>query len=263
MCDCSAEIPPGGLDLDDDPSLGLSSSLLPFEGPLNCDDPSKISNWEEYYKAKSLSLSDPSALFLTYPLSLFYILNKFCRHGSGDSNLSPGSSYRIHLIGAVVEVDMAPLFSLLLPLFPGVHLYIDLVGPAVPDNHDSIEYRSGDSRLSLSFNRGLYQHFIPSSPDLIRSLSRPNVIIGLNADLLADKDWYPIVGYLSKAKMKAIFTDSTETAVSVLERNFRSVGLQFSIPTEVNPFRQPVRRHTESLGLAIPSYGNCFVYGIN
>ncbi|KAF3774682.1 hypothetical protein EJ110_NYTH52550 [Nymphaea thermarum] len=128
-----------------------------------CEQSVALSNflsWKEYYEWRSLPLCSPVALllhwvsaanffcyctllsvlfksesfiilcFLMQPLSIYYGI-QLASHG-----ISPGSSgeLRIHYLGPEKELHQLPAFGELRLLFPGVHVFIELVGPSIPQN---------------------------------------------------------------------------------------------------------------------------------
>ncbi|EPS59438.1 hypothetical protein M569_15370, partial [Genlisea aurea] len=120
------------------PDWLLSSELCP------CNEPSislqgRLSSWKDYCEWRHLPLSSPAAVILHWPLTVYWAIQL-----ATGCNLLPEikNELRIHYLGPEKELLQLAAFGELQALFPGVRIYIDFVGPAIPD-------RRSDERIDL------------------------------------------------------------------------------------------------------------------
>ncbi|KAG6429627.1 hypothetical protein SASPL_107679 [Salvia splendens] len=261
-------------------SWNLPSELCPCRGPSS-PIPDCLTSWKDYYEWRHIPFCSPASLLLHWPLTIFRAIQL-----ATLESLLPefANELRIHYLGPERELLQLVIFGELQALFPGVKLYIDLVGPAIPNVRDGEKidlctyaqcndmgcecqssadsYRERvDTRLSsaitLRLHAGCYH-------DCYRELlqdSFPHIIIAPNAGVAAYKSWIPTLEVIKDLKVPAVFSDYCEEACHLAASCIRSVtGYAPRIPIQINPFRQPLC--VEESALYLPCYSNCFMFGL-
>ncbi|CAM6119122.1 unnamed protein product [Calypogeia fissa] len=104
-----------------------------------CKDPSRgserqLSNWTDYFTWRQLSFDSAVALLLHWPLTLYHAISLISQCMPTMTKL--GSRIHVHYLGPEKELQMLPVFAELMALLPGIHVHIDMVGPAVPASRD-------------------------------------------------------------------------------------------------------------------------------
>ncbi|XP_016457860.2 uncharacterized protein LOC107781639 isoform X1 [Nicotiana tabacum] len=258
----------------------LSGTLCPCREPSTVL-PELLSGWKEYYEWRCIPLYSPVALLLHWPLTLYWAI-KLAVQGNLIPEIS--NELRIHYLGPEKELHQLAAFSELYAVFPGVRMYIDLVGPAIPEdrNGERIELRdyahctetncqcncstesfgptslsSGSSAIKLKLHAGYYhdcyKNLIKGSP--------PNLIIAPNAGVAAYRSWLPTIELIKDIKVPAFFSDYCEEACNLAISCISSVtDASPIVPIQLNPFRQPLA--VEDSALFLPCYSNCFIFGI-
>jgi hypothetical protein len=68
-----------------------------------------LTTWEDYYKLRSISLSSPVALLLTFPLTIYFAIEKF-----GEVPLTVARilkrPLRLHVVGIEKEMNFLDIF---------------------------------------------------------------------------------------------------------------------------------------------------------
>ena len=186
----------------------------------------------------------------------------------------------IHLVGVEKEADMFPLFECMLALFPKTDICIHMVGLSVstkiPMEQSSVLIRSAanESSILITLTAAMYgpQHIDgtafqlpPEMPEEMKNemnfgQGKPDILIALNASLVAQDEWGSILTCLADTDVKFLVTEQIEqmclAAISVLP----SVGLKSIIDIQPNPFRQPLYGFKKDINL--PSWSNAFIFGI-
>uniref|UniRef100_A0A8C9ISD9 Zinc finger MYND-type containing 15 n=1 Tax=Piliocolobus tephrosceles TaxID=591936 RepID=A0A8C9ISD9_9PRIM len=121
-------------------------------------------SWQDYYTWRGLSLDSPTAVLLTYPLTVYYIithlvpqsckesgvggwgegggvrmahiLNALTSHPVPELNIQNKQSLKIHVVEAGKEFDLVMVFWELLVLLPHVALELQFVGDGLPPESD-------------------------------------------------------------------------------------------------------------------------------
>ncbi|XP_009605575.1 uncharacterized protein [Nicotiana tomentosiformis] len=258
----------------------LSSTLCPCREPSTVL-PELLSGWKEYYEWRCIPLYSPVAVLLHWPLTLYWAI-KLAVQGNLIPEIS--NELRIHYLGPEKELHQLAAFGELHAVFPDVRMYIDLVGPAIPEerNGERIELHdyahctetnykckcstenfgptslsSGSSAIKLKLHAGYYhdcyENIIKGSP--------PNLIIAPNAGVAAYRSWVPTIELIKDIKVPAFFSDYCEEACNLAISCISSVtGASPIVPIQLNPFRQPLA--VEDSALFLPCYSNCFIFGI-
>lgn len=275
---------------------GLQAEFLKTDGSWNlpgemcpCREPQSLlsivlSSWADYYSWRCLPLDSPVALLLHWPLTIYYALQLIT---SRLQNIIPSSGHelRIHYLGPEKELHQLPVFGELCALFPGVQIHIDFVGPAVPHfrDHEYAELngypkcldtscqckifrceeghadqcKNQPSTLALRFWKGLYHERFHD----ISKVSFPHFIIAPNAGIAAYASWRSTIELISETHVPAVFSDFCEEAAFLATRCISSVHPSPpALPVQINPFRQPMK--IEDAVLDLPTYSNCFLFGI-
>ncbi|KAF3431343.1 hypothetical protein FNV43_RR26074 [Rhamnella rubrinervis] len=265
--DCSRYV--SGWDLPDE--------LCPCKEPVSPIS-THLCSWKEYYEWRCIPLHSPVALLLHWPLTVYHA-TQVAGVGSWASEIS--KQLKIHYVGPEKELLQLAVFAELHALFPGVHVHIELIGPAVPESRDGekinlCQYahclkpdcfcKSPNDNLwditetlgvTLRLRRGFYHE---RYRDIAKDLC-PDLIIAPNAGIAAYSSWAPTVELIKEINVPAIFSDYCEEACHLGARCISSVtGSPLTLPIQLNPFRQPMV--VEDSALLLPCYSNCFLYGM-
>jgi hypothetical protein len=202
-------------------------------------------------------------------------------------NLTPQISdeLRIHYLGPQKELGQLGVFAELQALFPGLRIYVDLIGPDVPQHMDgemislcryspcmgkececknsSKILNSGSkpalvSAVSLQLRRGFYHD---RYNDITKDSFPPHIVIAPNAGIAAYPSWLPTIELIKEIQVPAVFSDYCEEACHLAACCIKTItGQPLSSPIELNPFRQPMA--VEESTLFIPCYSNCFIFAM-
>lgn len=252
----------------------LPSVLCPCRGP-DALVSKQLSSWRDYYNWRGIPLDSPVALLLQWPLTIYHAAQLV---GITTLNLEVSDKLYIHYLGPEKELLQLAVFGELLALFPGVHIHIDLVGPAIPSQRDgekigiskypccseancvcklATEKVSITSALTLQLWRGFYHD---RYKDIVKD-SFPHLIIAPNGGIAAYSSWLPSTELIEKIDAPAVFTDYCEEACHLAASCIKTVtGRHLRLPVQLNPFRQPIA--VEDSVLLLPCYSNCFLFGI-
>ncbi|XVE91908.1 hypothetical protein REPUB_Repub01dG0051800 [Reevesia pubescens] len=229
ICECCCGAPVTSFDYcrSESHTWNLSNTLCPCRGPSSPRVKS-LCCWKDYYEWRCIPLHSPVALLLHWPLTVYHAIQIA---GLG-SLTSETSKLCIHYLGPEKELLQLAVFGELCALFPGVHVQIELIGPAVPHqrNGDKIElynyahciekdcnckYKNENSsctgtfsRVTLQLHRGYYH-------DCFRDISKdsfPHLIIGPNAGIAAYSTWLPTIELIKDINAPAVFSDYCEEA---------------------------------------------------
>ncbi|XP_058072521.1 uncharacterized protein LOC131221322 [Magnolia sinica] len=259
-CNCYLHCPFGLLPVKGGGALDSWGSLddgdyppdSPFDGrDKNCN-PILLSGWSEYYNLRSLPLSSPVAVLLSYPLTVYHILTAL---SIGCKNLLlKGREVIVHYLGPEGELDWMPAFTEIGHLLNGSgNVQIVMVGPEVPSDLSGTVLGIS-SRVRVNLVRGVYQEestYLPS----------PHVVVALNSGLESGGSWGGALELINSMNVPAFFTDQSEISCTNAKQVLRGAGLHITFPVMPNPFRSPVRNPMPSTNL--PSYSNGFVFGVN
>ncbi|XP_052163502.1 uncharacterized protein LOC127780612 [Oryza glaberrima] len=273
-CICDPEVT-SVKDLSKTTDWSMGSALCPCTEPEhNVSTP--LTSWKDYYRWRSLPLQSPVAVLLHWPLTLYHCVQ--LSHLQ-TSKYDGQDTLCIHYLGPEKELHQLAVFGELRALFPGVHIYIELVGPAVPKSRDGelvtisnyahccdescfCKSSIGSKDLSCSavtfkLRKGLYHE---RYSDIVKD-SKPHLIVAPNAGIAAYPSWIPTIEIIRKVGIPAIFTDFCEEAAHLASSCITSItGQPLRVPIQVNPFRQPVA--VDNSALCLPCYSNCFVFGM-
>ncbi|KAJ1340457.1 hypothetical protein BSLG_004904 [Batrachochytrium salamandrivorans] len=236
--------------------LGLPEEMYPLSKPLPSGfDVNTIVDWKTLFKARGWSLNNPAALVLDIPMTIWYLANRHVVKDLPASTVDKPRSVTIHLIGVEIEADYLGLFEVLLPMFPGTHVAIHMIGPSISGNIKA-QHRSLAMRTFP---------IPPNLPDKVKQIfnfgvGKPDLVIALNAAVMSYKEWKPCVQMLLEANQKVVFTDGLEQMGDALDSNLPHLGSRLSIKSTPNPFRHPVYQYRADVNL--PSWSNGFFFGM-
>lgn len=258
----------------------LPSSLCP------CSDPSvliseDLYSWKDYYEWRCIPLDSPVALLLHWPLTVYYATQVI-----GIKRLIPEGSnvLCIHYLGPEKELQQLAVFGELRALFSGLHVHIDLIGPAIPQQRDgekinvcnfahcmgpdcicksstvNVSHSEGIglmSKVTLQLHSGFYHDCYRD----IQKDSPPHLVIAPNAGIAAYSSWLPTIELIKNINIPTVFSDYCEEACHLAACCINTVtGHPLSLPIQLNPFRQPMV--VEDSALLLPCYSNCFLFGM-
>ncbi|KAG6537749.1 hypothetical protein ZIOFF_002845 [Zingiber officinale] len=246
-----------------------------------------LSCWDDYYQWRHLPLHSPVALLLHWnaiallPLTVYHCFQVLSAHSSISK---VKAELNIHYLGPEKELLQLGVFRELLALFPGVQIYLNLVGPAVPQFRDGetvslCKYlpcaeescickslypdsvAEGSNHRNATIRIRLHKGFYHDRYRTIIKDSYPHLIIAPNAGVAAYSSWLPTVELIKGMGIPAIFTDFCEEAANLAANCISSVtGQPLRLPIQINPFRQPMV--VEDSVLYLPCYSNCFLFGM-
>ena len=101
-----------------------------------------LHSWSDYYNWRCIPLDSPAALLLHWPLTIYHAAQLV---GIGTLNPEVCDKLYLHYLGPEKELLQLDVFGELQALFPGVHIHIELVGPAIPPQRDG-------EKISISSN---------------------------------------------------------------------------------------------------------------
>ncbi|XP_058772352.1 uncharacterized protein LOC131646284 [Vicia villosa] len=258
----------------------LPSVLCPCRGPESLVA-EQLYSWQDYYKWRSIQFDSPVALLLHWPLTVYHAAQLV---GITTLNLEVSDKLYIHYLGPEKELLQLAVFGELQALFPGVHIHLELVGPAIPPQRDGEKIRISkypccnetkcvcklasenmilgtqtgmSSALTLQLWRGFYHD---RYKDIVKG-SFPHLIIAPNGGIAAYSSWLPSIELIEKIDVPAVFTDYCEEACHLAASCIKTVsGRPLRLPVQLNPFRQPIA--VEDSVLLLPCYSNCFLFGM-
>ena len=259
--------------------LGLSASLIPADRPITDDDIMRaeisvnehsmpiLSSWREYYSLRSLPPSSPVALLATFPLTVYYAIQ---RHGIVPVTVAQmlDRPLRIHLVGIEKELNFIDFFrevGFLLPSTIKIEMTWIVRNDMFPETSkmSTADEKSVFLSLNLTSNAkisiigGTYGDALDPNFDI--NGGAPDMVIGLNAGLYAYESWRHVVSYLdSNPNVIGVFTDYNEHS----GMNCASLGgARARQSLQINPFRQPRAMPVNCMNL--PQFSNGFIYIFN
>ncbi len=175
-----------------------------------------------------------------------------------------------HIVGAEKEADLVPLYEILAGLFPGLELYLILVGPRIAQDLSHSEKltvftnNALKSSVKVLVHHGVYDETCVTGAAFEKELgfiAKPDGAAALNGNFLNYETWQPTILMLTQHKIKSIFSEAMESSAIIDKLNFSGVGVPVTTDIIVNPFRQPLL--TWSPEHNIPAWSNAFLFGIN
>lgn len=255
----------------------LPSKMCPCTG-VNNSALRWLESWTDYYMWRRLSLNSPVAILLHWPLTLYHCLSLVAAKSVKNDMLTQ-KVFRVHYLGPNQELDQLEVFAELSAILPFEHIHIDFVGPDVPSFRSFEETKllsflkcsddeckckltsqTTDTKCSVGLKlwKGLYHHVYEQ---LVEG-SLPDLIFAPNAGIAAFPSWLPTLTLIKKLQVPAVFTDFCEEATVLACKCVKHVlACELTIPMQINPFRQPMTPPNKVLEL--PTYSNCFLFGIN
>ncbi|KAM4675909.1 zinc finger MYND domain-containing protein 15 [Discoglossus pictus] len=235
----------------------------PTEGPKNT-----LMTWKEYYEWRTLSLDNPIAALLTYPLTIYYIITGLVPKHFPELNVLKKQSLKIHIIEASREYESVLIFWELAVLMPHVVLELVFVGETLPvedDERHFILHKQGADVIcsELTFpakdrcGRGIHIK-IHSRPYHTLQAAKPDLVIGFNSGFGLNDTWLSTLPRLQSLKVPAYFSDCSQYSCDVDGQIVSmATGGTASSPS-INPFRSPLRiAATDNL---LPWYNNAFLF---
>lgn len=248
---------------------GFSEGFLPWCQHFSLESgfqnsPKAISGWADYFKAKNSEFY-PSALLLTTPLTLFYILNTITpqfRDLPKKLSLAAETNLCIHIINpSQAHIEILELYQCLLPLIRRVTLDIFFIGPEMvvlplskqpkeayvtqtllSKRRDlSLEFKSEtfESCIRLHVARCNYSNFPIDKypPDLVLCINATRNLLSKRVEIKDDE--YKCMDEASNEKETENNNNTTSTSSSVPEDKNKDQQKQ-SASTQVNIFKHEV-----------------------
>ena len=223
-----------------------------------------LTSWAEYYAARAISEHTPLAMLLSFPLTLYHILQLHQQSHGNDTDFVR-NPIRVHYLGPEKELFILPLFRELAFLMPTSHIEVSMIGPIafdIPEKPITYEGPHGGT-ITLTAHRGSY-HVLAQEGSLPKG--KPDVAVALNAGLGAGGyGWAPTLSLLSKRKTPFYFTDYSEYSMAHALAKAAMSGLsEPTMQTDLNPFRAPCRQPMVAGGaVGFPWLSNGFLAGFN
>mmetsp|Transcript_14605 Transcript_14605/g.30728 ORF Transcript_14605/g.30728 Transcript_14605/m.30728 type:complete len:674 (+) Transcript_14605:239-2260(+) len=219
-----------------------------------------LSSWEHYYRLRSLPPRSPAALLGTYPLTLYYAIQ---RYGIVPLTVAQmlDKPLKIHIVGVEKELNFVDWFQEVGFLLPE-EVMIEMTWVVREDMFPQCSQSKSISmqlstNMKLSIIGGTYGDSIDPNFDV--NGGPPDMIIGMNAGLYAYDSWRYVVSYLHHhPNVVGVFTDYNEHS----GMNCASLGGgKARRSLEINPFRQP--RAMPVYCMNLPQFSNGFIYVFN
>ena len=140
-----------------------------------------LTSWAEYYAARAISEHTPLAMLLSFPLTLYHILQLHQQSHGNDTDFVR-NPIRVHYLGPEKELFLLPLFRELAFLMPTSHIEVSMIGPIafdIPEKPITYEGPHGGT-ITLTAHRGSY-HVLAQEGSLPKG--KPDVAVALNAGL--------------------------------------------------------------------------------
>lgn len=217
--DCSRRVSfEDGFAFEDVGDIGdLGSSAITNRCPdvLKQDDHGcfELRSWEDYYKLRGLPPTSLAALLLTFPLTIYHGLMKFCAAQLMIAASSRSRRLRIHVVGVEKELAFLDMFDELFRLVSPSGIKLDLVfvvrGDMMPPECKDMEIGGRTGGHTMRVVSGTYNDSL--SPEFDCG-GRPDVVFALNAGLFAYDSWSFVTDYIEETGVTAVFTDYNEYA---------------------------------------------------
>lgn len=251
--------------------FALEKELIPQERQITTDNAEikfdehglpVLNSWQDWYQLRCISLSSPVALLATFPLTLYYSIQ---RYGSVPLTVAKMMErpLRVHVVGIEKELNFVDLFrevGYLLPSKSAIHLDMHWIvrEDMFPQNS------KGEKNLSLQLSTNVRLTVVCGTygdnldPDFDFN-GAPDIIVGMNAGLYAYDSWRYVIDYLyNHPNVVGVFTDYNEHS----GLNCSSLGGSKSRKSlRMNPFRQP--RAMPVYCMNLPQFSNGFIYVFN
>ncbi|KAM5125859.1 zinc finger MYND domain-containing protein 15 [Mantella aurantiaca] len=226
-----------------------------------------IGTWKEYYDWRGLSLSDPIATLLTYPLTIYHVISVLIPQHFPELSILRKQSLKIHIMEVRLEHRNLLLFWELAVLMPQVALQLVFVGTELPvklHGRSFIIHKEGCdvicSDVTSTNERGGRGIQVKVHAHPYHSLQgpKPDIVIGFNSGFGLNDSWLSILPRLQAMNVPAYFTDCSQYSCDVDEQvvSWASGGAA-SLPI-LNPFRSPLR--IGSADNNMPWYNNAFLF---
>ncbi|KAM8972703.1 zinc finger MYND domain-containing protein 15 [Pelodytes ibericus] len=224
--------------------------------------------WVEYYKWRDISLNNPVAALLTYPLTIYYVITTMVPQHFPELNILKKQSLKIHIIEARRAYDCVLLFWELAVLMPHVALELVFVGDVLPleedEKHFIIQKKESEVVCTdLSFpdrnrqERGI-QVKVHSRPYHALQAAKPDLVIGFNSGFGLYDKWLSTLPRLQSLKVPAYFSECSQYSCDMDGQVVAMATGGSASPPIQNPFRSPLRIAANDN--CMPWYNNAFLF---
>ncbi|XP_044134421.1 zinc finger MYND domain-containing protein 15 [Bufo gargarizans] len=229
---------------------------------------STLLSWKEYYNWRGLSLDNPLAALLTYPLTIYYIISTLVPQHFPELNILKKQSMKIHIMAGGQEYHNILLFWELVLLMPHVVLELVFVGSDLPveeDDRSFIILKKGSEVHCSDLTyvdkdrgaRGIHVK-VHARPYHTLQVAKPDLVIGFNSGFGLDDTWLSTLPRLQAMKVPAFFSDCSQYSCEVDGQVVSGAsGGSASLPI-LNPFRSPLRIVATDNNM--PWYKNAFLF---
>ncbi|KAE8620696.1 hypothetical protein XENTR_v10010421 [Xenopus tropicalis] len=235
----------------------------PTEGPKNI-----LGTWKEYYEWRNLSLDNPIAALLSYPLTIYHVISSLLPQHFPALNFQKKQTLRIHIIAGRREFERILLFWELAVLMPHPTIELVFVGEELPPEEDGrsfILHRKGPQvqRSDLSGpakGKDGRQIHVKVHAHQYHSLqaAKPDLILGFNPGFWLHDSWLSTLPRIQAQKVPAYFSECSQYSCGVdAQTVLMATGGDITPPT-LNPFRSPLR--IPGSDNCMPWYNNAFLF---
>ncbi|XP_053320063.1 zinc finger MYND domain-containing protein 15 [Spea bombifrons] len=224
--------------------------------------------WKGYYTWRGLSLNNPLAALLTYPLTIYHIITGMVPQHFPELNILKKQSLKIHIIDGRREYDSILLFWELAVLMPRVVIELVFVGETLPledDDRHFILQREGRKVVctDLDFptkNREgrSIQVKVHARPYHTLQAAKPDLVIGFNSGFWVNNSWLSTLPRLQSMKVPAYFSECSQYSCDVDAQVVSMATGGAASPAVLNPFRSPLR--IPATDNCMPWYSNAFLF---
>ncbi|XP_053575541.1 zinc finger MYND domain-containing protein 15 [Bombina bombina] len=239
-------------DLDEDryePLLKDTDIILrqhPMEGPKK-----PLTTWKEYYNWRKLSLDNPIAALMTYPLTIYHVITRLVPQHFPELNILNKKSLKIHILEASREYESILLFWELAVLMPHTVLELVFAGETLSAEEDErhfVLHKKGteiicsDLTYFTKDRDGLsIQVRVHVRPYHDLLAAKPDLVIGFNCGFGLKDTWLSTLPRLQSLKVPAFFSDCSLYSCDVDGQVVAMATGGVASPPTINPFRSPLR----------------------
>ena len=237
----------------------------------------QLNSWEDYYELRNISLSSPVALLLTFPLTMYYAIQKYGIVPIVVSKMLR-RPMRMHVVGVEKEMNFLDLFQevgYLLPLDIQLELVFVVRNDMLPAQYEQQLVKEEKQTRTLDIHQNGFSFDLTSNikiwfvsgtygsdldPNFDCGTGPPDMILGMNAGIYAYDSWRSVVLYLDNhSSVVGVFTDYNEHSAVNCAGSLGGGKCRSSVC--VNPFRQPRAMPVRCMNL--PQFSNGFIYACN
>ncbi|KAM4749188.1 zinc finger MYND domain-containing protein 15 [Rhinophrynus dorsalis] len=225
-------------------------------------------DWKEYYDWRGLKLDNPISALLTYPLTIYHVINTLMPQQFPELNILKKKSLKIHILQANREYERILLFWELAVLMPSVSFELVFVVEEHRMDEDDkhlILHKQGSDVLCSNFKfmandraERVIHVKVHASPYHTLQASKPDLVIGFNPGFALNDTWLSTLPRLQSLGVPAYFLDCSQYSCDIDGQVVAMATGGSASPPTINPFRSPLRILASDNFM--PWYNNAFLY---